>query len=181
MIQRPIRAVFILKEKGRRCIAPQEQPLIDELMGALRAIPKKASLARAAKALRGHYKIEMMPSAPQGSMDEPAPELTVVHFELTMRKRASLEFQCACRLAMKAMNLSPRGFSELVELAYPRSMTLSHSKFEELSLSEQIEFFKKGMGDILRTSSCALEKAHLDAHAPSKDPSARTITNARRL
>lgn len=165
MPAKPIRAIFMLKERrSSKLAAPIDR--IDELMCALRAKPRKKTLARAAKAVSKHYAMEMIPEG-SSVLEDPAPGLCVLHFELTIRK-PGLDFQQACQRALAAMNLSPKGDRRAIELVYPACGTVSYSAMEELDLPDKLEWFRRRMGSILMATSCELDRLALIAHCSTE-------------
>lgn len=171
MAATPIRVIFLLKEKPLRNRLKALSPgTPDEIMCALRAMPRAASMSRAQAALGEDYRIEL---ACDGShpLDSPAPGLRVIHIELTARK-ARISFFNACMAALRAMRLSERSASTgaplCTPLMYPPHAAFGQSEMDKLGLNDQLQWFKERMGCILMASSCEIDRLALAASIDGK-------------
>ena len=167
----PIRVVFILKHTSKSHGLKLAQPSCpEEFMGALRAVPRQASLARIQRALGSHYRVDLVSDGADAAQ-APVQGLRLVSIELTAQT-SCLGFREACMLAMTSMRLSsdytghPRT-PLLVSLHYPDDIDEPNVEHTLGGLQERLRWFQSRLVTIFLASSAALEHASLrdiDSH-----------------
>lgn len=176
MPRAPIRVVFVLKARpmakrgerppGRRA---EEPPEIEELMGALRAVPRARSIARAQKALGRHYAATLVSDGSDPA--DATAGLRVVTIELSAR-RPGMAFPRACAEAMRAMRLADArdpatGEPLLARMVYPSDARDEHGAFAALpSLHARLDWFRARMAEILGATSAEIDRAVLAGSCP---------------
>lgn len=156
MNRTPIRAIFVLKEiglSGPPDPAASEGPR--EIIAALRARPRAASLAKARHALRGSFSVDLAHDSADGLYD-PCPGIRVMHFELT-ELRAGGDFPAACARALAAMALCPKGERSCAPVPFPDWRGAAGPA----GARAQAEAFAAMRRGAILSSCCSLERAGL--------------------
>jgi hypothetical protein len=154
-----LRALFLFKAPQAALNAQPQAPLEGpfELMGALRAKPRAASMAKAREALLPHYRID-----PVGDASRCQPwGLEVLHFELTPLD-PGMDFPTACERALDAMKLRVRGAGPCRRLSYPSRDELAQDAAPS-DFGALLALHERRVASIYRATSCALERAQIES------------------
>lgn len=155
----PIRVVFCLKDQA----APAGHR---ELMGALRASPRLASIARAQAALTPYYKVQLAFLDANGEL---APGMRVVNIELSAAE-PGMDFEAACKAAMRAMRLASEHDDSGAALLVRLRDAPDGARREGGSVHERLEAFRVDLAHLLSASSADLDRAALCPFAGQAPP-----------